>query len=132
MRVHVRATIRDPIVRASALIGFWQATCGEWPVNERAGFSWMRLVLQALYDDVAPERAVEAIRSGDALAILKEDLTSGTDGRAPVRGIPAGEHGDNLILALLALRTKYDYEEARAKVEMNIAMRARRAGLESR
>ncbi|CAN5620374.1 hypothetical protein BH23CHL5_BH23CHL5_07510 [soil metagenome] len=37
--------------------------------------------------------------------------------------IPAGERGDNLILALVALRLKFSQEEAQLKLEKNLQLR---------
>jgi hypothetical protein len=88
----------------------------------------MRLVLQSLFDELPRERAIEAIRSGDELIQLRNHLQRGTSSRPGIDGIPDGEYGDNLLLALLALRTKFELEEARSKLETNIAMRARRSG----
>lgn len=92
----------------------------------------MRLVLQSLYDDLSRERAIDAIRSSNELARLRRDLQQGSADRLGIAGIPDGDYGDNLLLALLALRTKFEIDEARAKLETNIDMRARRGGMGSR
>jgi hypothetical protein len=95
-------------------------------VSGTTDFSWMRAVLASLFDDVPNDRAIEAIRSGDALLLLREELDDrlSSGGRPGI--IPTGDYGDNLLMALLALRTKFSREEAAAKLEMNISMRERR------
>jgi hypothetical protein len=96
-------------------------------VTEQADFGWMRLVLRSLFDDLPRERAIDAIRSSDSLAQVRVVLQTPTPSRPPIEGIPVGEYGDNLLLALLALRTKFTRDEATAKLETNIAMRSARA-----
>jgi hypothetical protein len=81
-----------------------------------------------LFDDVPRERAIDAIRSTQTFAALSEQLRSGSRGRTAIGGIPDGDYGDNLLMALLAHRVKFPYEEAAAKLEVNIAMRSERAG----
>jgi hypothetical protein len=88
----------------------------------------MRAVLRSLFDDVPRECAVDAIRSTQTFAALCEQLRSGSGGHAAIGGIPDGDYGDNLLMALLALRVKFPYEDAAAKLEVNIAMRSQRAG----
>lgn len=89
-------------------------------------FSWMRVVLRSLFDESTPDTARAAITSPDALAELRRDLEMRvlSDGR--LGRIPAGEFGDNLLMALIALRLKFPLEEAFEKLEINIAMRERR------
>lgn len=91
-------------------------------MSEPADFTWMRRVLQSLFDDTPREDALNAIRAGDRFAELSGRL------RAAIAGIPAGDLGDNLLMAMLALRVKFPYDEAAAKLEVNIAMRSERAG----
>lgn len=101
-------------------------------MSERADFDWMRLVLRSLYDDLSQARAIDAIRSADVLHELRDELKRATNVRDGIDGIPDGDFGDNLLLALLALRTKFPFDEAAAKLETNIAMRTQRAGARSR
>jgi hypothetical protein len=88
----------------------------------------MRAVLQSLYDDLPLERAVDAIRSTDALEQLRRELDARVSSEAGGRAIPPGDYGNNLLMALLALRTKFPRAEAAAKLEVNISMRERRGG----
>jgi hypothetical protein len=101
-------------------------------VSEQADFSWMRRVLQSLFDELPRERAIDAIRSGNELIQLRIHLQGETPTRSGIDGIPDGEYGDNLLLALLALRTKFEIQEAQSKLETNIAMRMLRGGMGSR
>jgi hypothetical protein len=95
-------------------------------VNGPTDYSWMRAVLESLFDDVPKDRAIEAIRSAEAFHLLREELDDrlSSGGRPGI--IPPGDYGDNLLMALLALRTKFSRQEAAAKLETNISMRERR------
>lgn len=95
-------------------------------MSDPVDFAWMRRVLQSLFDDTSREVALDAIRSVDRFAELSARL------RATVDGIPAGDYGDNLVMAMLALRVKFPYDEAAAKLEVNIAMRSERTGTSRR
>lgn len=79
--------------------------------------TWMRAALAALIDAVERDAALRALTDDDALNDLRRRL----DGL--VTGVPAGERGDNLLRALIALRVKFPPDEARAKLETNLAMR---------
>jgi hypothetical protein len=89
-------------------------------------FSWMRLVLAALYRDSSDGDIFMFLRDASARDALRGrlntvDLASGRLGQ-----IPDGDYGDNLLQAILALRVKFPEAEATAKLETNIAMRERR------
>jgi hypothetical protein len=88
----------------------------------------MRLVLGSLFDESTLEAARGAIQSDEKRLELRRDLEMRvlSDGR--LGRIPEGDFGDNLIMALLALRTKFPRDEAFEKLEINIAMRDRRSG----
>lgn len=79
--------------------------------------TWMRAALAALIDAVERDVAQRTLTDDDALRALRDRL----DGL--VADIPAGDRGDNLIRALIALRVKFSPDEARAKLETNLAMR---------
>ncbi len=97
-------------------------------MNAPADFTWMRTVLQALFDDVPAERAIEAIKSGEALDQLRAELGERLASAGTPVDIPEGEYGNNLMMALLALRVKFSRDEAFAKLNLNISMRERRGG----
>ncbi len=79
---------------------------------------WMRPALAALIDHVDVATARRALTDPATLAVLRAEVE--TDHAVAV---PAGERGDNLLTALLALRVKFPPDEARAKLETNLAMR---------
>jgi len=82
------------------------------------GDAWMRPVLDALIeqvDEVASRRALVDPASFDEVRARLDAAAAGL--------IPDGDRGDNLLMALLALRVKFGPDEARAKLETNLAMR---------
>lgn len=89
-------------------------------------FSWMRVVLAALFRDFTTEQAVEFLRDSKSRDRLRADLDDRALDGGRLGHIPRGEYGDNLLQAILALRVKFPIEEASAKLETNIAMRERR------
>ena len=80
--------------------------------------NWMRSALAALIDHVDDTTAREALADDAAFDGLRARLEAD-----PVPDMPAGDRGDNLLRALLALRVKFSPDEARAKLETNLAMR---------
>jgi hypothetical protein len=92
----------------------------------------MRAVLQSLFDGSPIEASMHAIRSPDALTALRAELERGVLAGGRSGSIPPGDYGDNLLLALLALRTKFPRDEAFDKLEVNIAMREARGAARSR
>jgi len=95
-------------------------------VTTSIDFSWMRVVLRSLFDESTPVTARAAITSPDSLAELRRDLEMRVLAAGKLGRIPTGEFGDNLLMALIALRLKFPLEEAFEKLEINIAMRERR------
>lgn len=91
-------------------------------------FTWMRLVLRSLYQEWTTARAIAAIRNREQLAALRAEMDGRLRAAGDAAGIPAGEFGDNLLLALLSLRAKFAEPDGMAKLETNIAMRRRGAG----
>ena len=80
--------------------------------------SWMRPALAALIDHVDDTAARQALAHDAAFEGLRAQVEAD-----PVLDMPAGARGDNLLRALLALRVKFPPDEARAKLETNLAMR---------
>lgn len=89
-----------------------------------ATWEWLEALLDLLFErfDDAGARALlrdPALRRA-ALGQLSDHLAAA--------GAPAdladSAHGDNLVMAVLALRVKFPRDEARAKVRRNIAMRS--------
>ena len=78
---------------------------------------WMRPALDALFDRVDDGCARAALTDSEAFDEVRALVDAGTI------ALPAGDRGDNLLKALLALRVKFPPEEARAKLETNLAMR---------
>jgi hypothetical protein len=86
----------------------------------------MRVVLAALFRDLATEQAVEFLRDSESRDRLRAGLNERELDGGRLGQIPAGDYGDNLLQAILALRVKFPIEEATVKLETNIAMRERR------
>lgn len=78
----------------------------------------MRPALDALINHVDREDARRALTDVVALGDLRSRLDALID-----RAIPAGDRGDNLVMALVSLRVKFSPDEARAKLDTNLAMR---------
>ena len=78
----------------------------------------MRLALEALLNDVSAEEARDALYGPERLQILRGRLSELT-----AQPLPTGERADNLLQALIALRVKFPPDEARTKLETNLAMR---------
>ena len=88
--------------------------------------SWMRPVLTALFDWLSVEETLACIRDETGRQKLKTRLADEALADGRLGTIPPGQSGDNLLQGLLALRSKFDRETATRKLELNIAMRARR------
>ena len=89
-------------------------------------FSWMRLVLAALYRNSSDGDVFLLLRDANSREALRARLNSVDLASGRLGQIPDGDYGDNLLQAILALRVKFSEDEATAKLETNIAMRARR------
>jgi len=94
-------------------------------VNTSQDHSWMRVALEEMFA-LSSDSAVEALRNDQLFARYRQNLESLLATRQAPVAIDPGERGNNLIKALLALRIKFPQDEARAKLEVNIAMRTRR------
>lgn len=79
--------------------------------------TWMRAALGALVDGFEREVALRSLADDATFGTLRDRLDQ------LVPGIPPGDRGDNLVRALIALRVKFPPDEARAKLETNLAMR---------
>lgn len=87
----------------------------------RESENWMRPALAWLFDQADQNLVRKAITDPASLSTLRVQLErSITVGRSPV---PAGDRGNNLILALIALRLKFPRSQAEAKLETNLALR---------
>ena len=80
---------------------------------------WMRPALAALIDGVDDADARRALTDPIAFAAVRAQVESDRS-----VGVPGGERGENLMTALIALRVKFPLDEARAKLETNLAMRS--------
>jgi hypothetical protein len=97
-------------------------------VSAETDYTWMRVVLRSLYQDWTVEQALAAIRNREQLAALRAEMDARVRETGAANAIPAGEFGDNLLLALLTLRAKFAETDGMAKLETNIAMRRRGTG----
>ena len=82
----------------------------------------MRLVLDQLFERHEKADLFPVIDDPLALAELRANVVDSLDPAQAMR-IPVGDRGDNLLLALIALRLKFDRDDAFAKLEKNIAFR---------
>ena len=80
---------------------------------------WMRPALAVLIDRVVDAEARRSLTDPTAFAAVRAQVEADGD-----ISVPAGDRGDNLLTALLALRVKFPPDEARAKLESNLAMRS--------
>ncbi len=82
----------------------------------------MRPALSFLFDFGEAETLRLAIRSPEELGQVRAAIEAelAPTGPSPV---PPGDRGDNLILALVALRLKFPRSEAEEKLEKNLALR---------
>jgi hypothetical protein len=87
---------------------------------------WMRPALDELYESVTREQAVDLLKNESKRMTFLKTLRLDLRTRDPAYLVPDDEFGDNLLQALLAIRIKFEEDEGREKVELNIAMRARR------
>jgi hypothetical protein len=95
---------------------------------DSAGYGWMRHALQFLFDELTPSEAMAAIQGPDALGRLRQRIGEVLAAPGERNQLPIGDRGDNLLLALLALRSKFEQPVAFEKLEANIAMRSGRDG----
>ncbi len=90
-------------------------------------FRWMTSVLELLYEQCDASAARELLRDRDALA----EAIDARAGQLVAAGMPvellASRSGASLIASLLTLRVRFPLDEARRRVEQNIAMREGRA-----
>ncbi|MGD9712910.1 MAG: hypothetical protein AB7V46_12695 [Thermomicrobiales bacterium] len=82
----------------------------------------MRPALAWLFEKAEPDQITLAIRESSALASIRTQIESDLR-TGQLSPIPPGERGDNLILALIALRLKFSRDVATEKLETNLALR---------
>ena len=86
----------------------------------------MRPTLEALFDAVGDESVRMAIAQEEARVRLRADLNSTAASRSAGVEIPGDQYADNLLMGLLALRDKFERDEALQKLDVNLSMRSRR------
>jgi hypothetical protein len=86
----------------------------------------MRFALALLFDEYSHDDAVRLLRDDDARAVFRREVDRRLGETGLTEFVPAGERGDNLLQAILALRVKFPREEAAAELDLNVAMRERR------
>jgi hypothetical protein len=90
------------------------------------GYGWMRIVLALLFDEYSHDDAVRLLRDDEARSVFRREVDRRLAGNGLAEFVPAGDRGDNLLQAIIALRVKFPRQEAAAKLDLNIAMRERR------
>jgi hypothetical protein len=89
---------------------------------ERPSHTWMRGALAFLFEVCEDADLRHAIRDPASLAALRQRVSDSLT--LPDRvAIPSGDKGDNLLLALISLRLKFDRQEAERKLERNLKLR---------
>jgi hypothetical protein len=83
----------------------------------------MRPALELIFATVDVDRARASVQTDTQREALRIELNQAVDEMVQ---IPAGQYADNLLQGLLALRMKFDREEAMQKLELNLAMRSQR------
>jgi hypothetical protein len=83
----------------------------------------MRPALELIFANVDVDRARAAVQIDAQREALRIELNQAVD---EMIQIPAGQYADNLLQGLLALRMKFDRDEAMQKLELNLAMRSQR------
>ena len=84
--------------------------------------AWMRPALAWLFDHGDESLMRQAIQDAATLATLRAQLDQVLRVTAGLP-MPGGNRGDNLLLALIALRLKFPRPEAEAKLEKNLSLR---------
>lgn len=87
----------------------------------------MRPVLDVLFASCDVESARAAVRSDDKRAELRRTINAAAQDTGSMGIVPDGQYADNLLQGLLALRMKFDRDEASRKLELNLTMRAQRS-----
>lgn len=95
-------------------------------MSERS-YRWMLDLLDELAQGWTRDEALTLLRDGQAQAAARDALAPRLEERGMPAGMLASDEGGNLFVAVLALRLKFPLDEARRKVELNIAMREGRA-----
>lgn len=83
---------------------------------------WMRPALDWLFDHATIASIQNALRNPDDLRMLRSELQAAVQ-HSHHLSLPPGERGDNLIMALIALRLKFSRAEAEDKLETNLTLR---------
>jgi hypothetical protein len=92
----------------------------------RDDYAWLATLLDLLLERYSDDAARALLRDPEARAevfrVLAPDLVAAGASQSQLDSAEV----DNLLMAIAALRVKFAPEEARAKVRLNIAMRAAR------
>jgi hypothetical protein len=83
----------------------------------------MQPALELIFATVDVDRARASVQTDTQREALRIELNQAVDEMVQ---IPAGQYADNLLQGLLALRMKFDRDEAMQKLELNLAMRSQR------
>ncbi len=85
--------------------------------------TWMRPALTYLFEQGDTAELQRAVHDRETLAAVRVATTKALPA-ADQLSVPAGDKGDNLLLALIALRLKFPRSEAERKLERNLQLRA--------
>jgi hypothetical protein len=89
-------------------------------------YAWLEALLELLYERYDTDTARALLRDERARGAALKELRPRLLAAGASADVLAGKEGDNLSMAVLALRLKFTRDEALAKVRVNIAMRGGR------
>lgn len=88
-----------------------------------ASFRWMVTLLELLFERYDRESCAALLVNESARNQAFADLAPELLPAGMGRDVPDCAQGRNLFVAVLTLRLRFPFEEARERVELNIAMR---------
>jgi hypothetical protein len=90
----------------------------------QSDYRWMAVLLELLFERFTREEALALLRDLEARETAIGWLAPELDRAGLPHGMLTTQEGQNLFVAVLGLRLKFQIQEAREKVSLNIAMRA--------
>ena len=91
------------------------------------GYRWMETLLDELFAGLERSEALTLLSDDLERGRVMQHLSSGLEAAGMPAGLLASSEGQHLFIAVLTLRIKFQRQDAREKVALNIAMRERRA-----
>jgi hypothetical protein len=89
-------------------------------------YAWLEVLLELLFERFDSDAARRLLRDERARAAALTELRPELLAAGAADQLLTGKEGDNLSMAVLALRLKFTRDEALEKVRVNIAMRGGR------